>query len=46
MNMTNQFAYFEYKAKQLAKESPNLPMEKIYQDAAMEVKRFTLITTI
>ena len=28
MNMTNQFAYFEYKAKQLAKESPNLPMEK------------------
>nr|WP_088327007.1 hypothetical protein [Bacillus cereus] len=39
MNMTNQFAYFEYKAKQLAKESPNLPMEKIYQDAAMEVKK-------
>ncbi|HDR7969500.1 TPA: hypothetical protein QCY14_004892 [Bacillus pacificus] len=39
MNMTNQFAYFEYKAKQLAKESPDLPMEKIYQNAAMEVKK-------
>ena len=43
MNMTNQFAYFEYKAKQLAKISR---WKKIYQDAAMEVKRFTLITTI
>ncbi|HDR5269509.1 hypothetical protein E8M24_18810 [Bacillus thuringiensis] len=39
MNMTNQFAYFEYKAKQLAKETPDLPMEKIYQNAAMEVKK-------